>query len=67
MKLQIRVANIGKNTGVDCHALLQRIFLTQGLNTSLFLSPVLADGFFTTSATWEAQIEDYFILLCFFF
>ena len=21
-----------KNTGVDCHALLQRIFLTQGLN-----------------------------------
>ena len=25
----------GKNTGVDCHSLLQRIFLTQGLNLSL--------------------------------
>ena len=24
-----------KNIGVDCHALLQRIFLTQGLNLSL--------------------------------
>ena len=25
----------GKNTGVDCHFLLQEIFLTQGLNPSL--------------------------------
>ena len=25
----------GKNTGVDCHSLLQRIFLTQGWNLSL--------------------------------
>ena len=25
----------GKNTGVGCYALLQRIFLTQGLNLSL--------------------------------
>ena len=25
----------GKNTGVGCHALLQRIFLTQGLNPRL--------------------------------
>ena len=25
----------GKNTGVDCHSLLQRIFLTQGSNPSL--------------------------------
>ena len=25
----------GKNTGVDCHALLQGIFPTQGLNTGL--------------------------------
>ena len=25
----------GKNTEVDCHALLQGIFLTQGLNSSL--------------------------------
>ena len=28
----------GKNTGVDCHALLQAIFLTQGLNPSLLIS-----------------------------
>ena len=26
---------IGKNTGVDCHSLLQRIFPTQGSNLSL--------------------------------
>ena len=25
----------GKNTGVDCHCLLQGIFLTQGLNSCL--------------------------------
>ena len=25
----------GKNTGVDCHTLLQGIFLTQGLNSGL--------------------------------
>ena len=25
----------GKNTGVDCHTLLQGIFLTQGLNPRL--------------------------------
>ena len=25
----------GKNPGVDCHSLLQRIFLTQGLNPGL--------------------------------
>ena len=35
--------------------------------THVSLSPVLADGFFTTRATWEAQIEECFILLCFFF
>ena len=44
----------GKNTGVGCQALLQGIFLTQGSNTSLE-SPALAGGFFTASATWEAQ------------
>ena len=27
--------SLGKNTGVGCHALLQRIFLTQGLNPGL--------------------------------
>ena len=44
----------GKNTGVDFHALLQGIFLTQGWNACL-VSPVLVERFFTTSATWEAQ------------
>ena len=36
-----------------CHALLQGIFLTQGSN---LMSPALAGGFFTTSATWEALL-----------
>ena len=40
----------GKNTGVGCHALLQGIFLTQGLN----LRPAWASRFSTTSAAWEA-------------
>ena len=31
----------GKNTGVGCHFLLQGIFLTQGLNSHLLLSPTL--------------------------
>ena len=35
-----------KNTGVGCHAFLQGIFLTQGSNQRLFLSPVLAGSFF---------------------
>ena len=43
----------GKNTAVGCHALLQGIFPTQGLNVS-FLDPALAGRFFATSATWEA-------------
>ena len=37
--------------------LLQGIFLTQGSNTRLPVSPALAGGFFTTSATWEALNE----------
>ena len=45
----------GKNTGVGFHALLQRIFPTQGSNPCLFSLPALAGGFFTTSATWEAH------------
>ena len=44
----------GKNTGVGCHALLQGIFPTQGLNLCL-TSPALAGEFFTTCATWEVQ------------
>ena len=39
----------GKNTGVGCHFLLQGIFLTQGSNPCLFITPALAGGFFITS------------------
>ena len=37
------------------HALLQDIFLTEGLNPTYLTSPTLASRFFTTRATWEAQ------------
>ena len=42
----------GKNTGVDCHPLLQGICLTQGSNPHRKL-PALGGGFFTTSASWQ--------------
>ena len=35
----------GKNTGVGCHALLQGLFQTQGLNPPLLMSPALAGKF----------------------
>ena len=44
-------------TGVGCHDLLQGIFPNQGLNLSLLYLTVLARGFFTTSATWEAHLD----------
>ena len=46
----------GKNTGVGCHALLQGIFQTQGLNLHL-MSPALARQvlYHFPSTTWEAQ------------
>ena len=37
-----------------CHALLQGIFLTQGLNPGLLHLPALVGRFFTTGATWKA-------------
>ena len=39
----------GKNTGVDCHFLLQGIFLTQALSPHLCIF-TLAGGFFTTKS-----------------
>ena len=39
----------GKNTGVDCHALLQGIFLAQESNSTSLRSPALANRFFTTN------------------
>ena len=41
----------GNPAGVDCHVLLQRIFLTQGSNLHLLHLPALAGGFFTPSTT----------------
>ena len=43
----------GKNTGVGCQALLQRILTTPGSNPRL-LSLAVAGGFLATSAPWEA-------------
>ena len=40
---------------MGCHALLQGIFLTQGSNPCIFMSPALAGRFFTTSAICETK------------
>ena len=45
----------GENAGVDCGALLQGIFLTQGWCSVSLMSPALGGGLFTTSTSWEAQ------------
>ena len=41
--------------GVGCHALLQEIFPNPGIEPR---SPALAGGFFITSTTWEACLDD---------
>ena len=46
----------GKNTWIGCHAFLQGIFPTQGLNLCLLCLLHLASGFFTTESTWEALV-----------
>ena len=43
-----------KNTGVGCHFFLQGNLPYPGIVLEPFTSPALADGFFTTSSTWEA-------------
>ena len=48
LQASLSMGSPGKNTGGDCHALLQGI-----LNLSL-TSPASAGGFLTTSASWEA-------------
>ena len=55
----------GKNTGVGCHALLQGIFPTEGLNPRPFTSPVLVGGCFTTSTTWGALPSQDFLFIPF--
>ena len=49
----------GKNTERSCHALLQGIFPTQGLNSHLLHlpSPTLAGEFFMNSTTWEVHMS----------
>ena len=47
----VRGDSPGKNIGVGCHALLQGIFPTQGLNQVSHI----AGRFFTIQATKEAQ------------
>ena len=42
---------------MGCHALFQGIFPTQGWNLLSLMSPVLADGFFSISATCEVLKE----------
>ena len=45
-----------RNTEVECHFLLQGIFLlNQGLNLRLLHFPALASRFCTTVPTWEAE------------
>ena len=44
----------GKDTGVGCHFLFQGVFPTQGIEP---LSPVLADGFFTTEPKGSSVIH----------
>ena len=48
------VLEVRQNNGVGCHALLQGIFPTQGLNPRLI--SCIAGMDFTTGATWETQI-----------
>ena len=43
----------GKNTGVGCPILLQGNLPYPGIEHASLMSPVLAGGFFTASATWE--------------
>ena len=45
----------GRNAGVGCHALLQRIFPDPGIEPVSLTSPALAGEFFTTSPIWVPQ------------
>ena len=63
----------GKNTGMGCHALLQGIFPTQGLNSNPLCLLHWEAAFFsssslfsTTSATWEHKVLIMFISIIIF-
>ena len=57
----------GKSTGVGCCALLQGNLTNPGMEPLSLKSPVLAGGFLTTRATWEALVSPYSIFLCFMY
>ena len=46
----------GKNTGVDCHFLLQGIFPTQGSNLSLLQVSCIAGRFFPTEPPMKPRV-----------
>ena len=46
----------GENTGVGCHVFLQGNVSDSVIDPMSLVSPALAGGFFTTSATWEDQV-----------
>ena len=49
----------GKNTGVGCHALLQRIFPTQGLNWGLLHCRLRYQGSSSTlSITYTSKVKN---------
>ena len=49
---------MGKNTGMGCHFLLQRLFLTQGLNPCLFCLPNWQVGSLSLVPPGEIQQAD---------
>ena len=53
MFLYPQIFQASKHTGLSCHALLQGIFPTQGLNPCLLPLPARAGRLSTTSTTWE--------------
>ena len=57
--------SLGKNTGVGCHALLQRIFPTQGLNLCLLHWRWIIYHWATSEAV-PASNQHVFVLFCFF-
>ena len=47
----------GKNTGVGCHAILQGNLPDPRIEFMSLTSAALANGFFTTTAAWEAWVS----------
>ena len=51
-----------KNTGVTCHALLQGIFSTQGLNMCLLSLPLCRQVFFLTKEIDEVSFNVFYLI-----